>query len=373
MVPVCTLPIRLIALFWLLTVALVGAQACDAATAGSNPAYVSYDFGTTGKTVVFGSQPMGIIAAVVPELMHRDRILAGQLKRLGLELKVLPFYNGPDINHFMKQGKVAAAMAGDFPTFSIASAEDVHVVAISKRDKAAVVTDKKYRSIKELTGKRVSFPEGSSSHLGLLVVLEAAGMKEEEFKMLPMGIDQLVPAISSGQTDAIAGWEPVPTLALAANHNLRIISQFLNTDFYYWRGSFAAQHAEASRCLLAAYSRSINWMNKSDANLTAAATWSLSSTQAFLGAGKPLPLPLDKLKVRIRENLALIGSAAIPVTEFADGSYLQRAFDLLKRKGRLPENAEWRRVQRSVKTQYLKEINADRKKYQTTTFDYDRN
>lgn len=341
----------------------------DAAeSAGSNPAYAKYDFGDRQRVVTFSSQPLGVLAAVIPEVMRRDRILNSYLQARQMELKVLPFYNGPDINHFMRQGKIDIAMAGDFPTLNMASTADVQVIAISKRDKAAVVTHRKYNTMKDLVGKRIAFPQGTSSHLGLLVVLESSGIKESDVQMIPMDINLLTTAIVEGRIDAFAGWEPVPTTALAANKDLKIISQFLNTDFLYWTGDFARQKPEVSRQIFAAYVRAINWMKESDAHLTRAAKWSLSNTDTFFG--KPSTLSLAQFKQRIRENLNLVGSSAIPADEFARGSYLNRAFELLKKKELLPKEARWEKVQESLQPALVKEVLTAPAKYKTTKFEY---
>ena len=347
----------------LLVAVVPGAAAENPAT---NPAYAKYDFGDRQKVVTFASQPVGVLSAVVPEIMRRDRILEGYLKSQRLELRILPFYSGPDLNHFMRQGKIDIAMAGDFPASAMATESDVQIVAIAKRDKAAVVSGAKYATLRDLSGKRIAFPAGSSSHLGLLVVLEAAGLQESEVTMVPMEIETLTAALVAGKVEAFAGWEPVPTAALAAHPDLKIVSRFLNTDYLYWTSGFAKQKPEVSRQLLAAYVRAIHWLNQSDANITRASKWSLKGTGAFLG--KQSELSPAQFKYRVRENLALVGSAGIPPDEFARGSYLNRAFELLRKKGKLPRQVGWEKVQASLRSALMNEVHAA--KYQTMKFDY---
>jgi ABC-type nitrate/sulfonate/bicarbonate transport system substrate-binding protein len=342
--------------------------AAEAADAATNPAYAKYDFGERKRVVTFASQPLGIFAAVIPEIIRRDQIFRNHLKSRNMELRILPFYSGPDINHFMRQGKIDIAIAGDFPTLNMASTSDIQIVAISKRDKAAVVSRGKYSTLRDLKGKRIAFPAGSSSHLGLLVVLEAAGLKESDVRMLPMDIELLTTALVDGKTDAFAGWEPIPSAALTANKDFRIISQFLNTDYLYWTEGFAKREPELSLHFLTAYIRAIHWLNQSDANVTRAAKWSLSGTEAFLG--KQSRFTLAQFKHRIRENLKLIGSAEIPPDEFAQSSYLNRAFELLKSKELLTRQAQWNKVRESVYPFLVKEIHSNQNKYKYLKFDY---
>lgn len=361
--------INIIALFFLF-LPNIHSRGCAAATEpGTHPAYRNYDFGDSKTVVRFGTQPLGVLSAVVPEIMMRDRLLQNYLKAHQMELRTLPFYNGPDINHFMRKGKVDLAMAGDFPTMTMATVADIEVVAIAKRDKAAVVSSGKYSTLLDLKGKRIAFPAGTSSHLGLLVVMEAAGLRESDMKMIPMNIEKVTGALLDGKIDAFAGWEPIPSAALALNEDFKIISQFLNTDFLYWTEAFSREKDDIARHVLAAYFRAIYWLNLSDANLTLGTQWSFSGTERFLG--KQSKLTFEELKQRIRENLALAGSAAIPENEFDDGSYLNRAFNLLKKKGQMNRLAEWSRVKKSLRADLINELLERPKEYQILKFDYD--
>ena len=333
-----------------------------------NPAYATYDFGDHNKVVVLGSQPLGVLHSVVPEIMKRDQVLVSILKSQGLELRVLPFYNGPDINHFMKEGKIDISMAGDFPTLTMASTTDVEIVAIVKRDRASVVSHTQYTTLMDLKGKRIGFPAGTSSHLGLLVVLEASGLMESDVQMVPMDIDVLTTALVNGKIDAFAGWEPIPASAIASNKNLKRIAQFLNTDFIYWRGTFAKENPKAARHILAAYIRALNWLNSNETNLTQGAQWSIAGTEAFLGQHSKLSLV--QFKQQIRKNHNLIGTATDPSTEFADKSYFNRAFSLLQQKGILPKEGKWTLVQQALHPDLIQEILAEPETYKTNVFDY---
>jgi len=336
--------------------------------AGTNPAYTSYDFGERNSVIVLGSQPLGVLHSVVPEVMKRDRILATVLKAQQLELRVLPFYNGPDINHFMGEGKLDIAMAGDFPTLTIASTSEVEVIAVVKRDRASVVSHNKCTTLRDLKGKRIGFPAGTSSHLGLLVVLEANGIKESDVKMVPMKIEELTGALVNGDIEAFAGWEPIPAAAIAENKNLKRISEFLNTDFIYWTGDFAKSHPEAARHILAAYIRALKWLGTNETHLTLGGKWSIAGTESFLG--KNSKLSLVQFKQQIRKNIKLIGSAAIPANEFTENNYFNRAFNLLQKKNLMPKESKWERIKQNLRLNLVQEILEDPQKYQCNNFDY---
>lgn len=355
----------LIVFFLSLQGSALGAPSQEAAV---NPAYQSYDFGERSKVIVLGSQPLGVLHSVVPEVMKRDRILENALKSYDLELRVLPFYNGPDINYFMTQGKVDIAMAGDFPTLTMASTNNVELVAIVKRDRASVVTSNRYTTLREFNNKRIGFPAGTSSHLGLLVVLEANGLKESDVKMVPMKIEELSSALVNSRIDAFAAWEPIPATVIAHNKNFKRVSEFLNTDFIYWTEHFAQDHPEAARHLLAAYLRALNWLSSNETHLNQGATWSIAGTNVFLKEN--VKLSLIQFKQQIRKNLKLIGSGAIPANEFAENSYFARAFVLLKKKGLMSQGSTWQRVENSIRPNLIYEILIDQDTYQTHVFNY---
>lgn len=295
-------------------------------------------------------------------------ILQKALENLQLELRILPFYNGPDINHFMAQGKIDISMAGDFPTLTIASSRDVELVAIVKRDRASIVTHNSYTTLRDLRGKRIGFPAGTSSHLGLLVVLEANGLKESDVKMVPMKIDELTSALVSEDIDAFAAWEPIPASAIAENKNLKRISEFLNTDFIYWTEQFAQEQPEAAKQVLAAYLRALNWLKTNEAHLTQGAKWSIAGTESFLGENSKLSLV--QFKQQIRKNLKLIGSATIPMAEFSDNNYFSRAFELLKQKGLMPENSSWKQIQKNLRAELIQDLLRNSKPYNINEFNY---
>jgi len=336
--------------------------------AANHPLYKSYDFGDSDNVIVFAFQPLGVLHSTVSEIIKRDRILEKVLKSKQLELRILPFYNGPHINHFMAEGKVDISMAGDFPTLTIASSSDVELVAIVKRDKASVVSYNYYNSLMELRGKKIGFPPGTSSHLGLLVGLEASGLEESDVKMVPMVIDELTSALVEGEIDAFAGWEPVPTAAIEENKNMRKVSQFLNTDFIYWTNEFTQKQPETARHFLAAYLRALKWLNANETHLTQAAKWSIKVTESFLG--KNSSISLLRYKQQLKRNLNLIGSGAIPTNEFAEHSFLHRAFTLLKNKGLMPENSSWDKVQNNIRQDLIAEIFADPTRYKFDEFSY---
>jgi len=362
----------IVLVFWLVYFSsFVGAALSETSTNNKviDPAYMGYDYGSNDRVIRIGSQPLGVLHSVIPEVLSRDRILEGYLRSNELELRIFPFFNGPDINHYMRTGKIDAAMAGDFPTLSIASSsQDVEVTAFVKRDRAAVVTRKKYRTLKNLVGKRIAYPAGTSSHLGLLVVLEAAGISEEDVIMVPMKVDQLTQALVEEEIDAYACWEPIPTNALNTNRDFIIVSQFLNTDYFYWTEEFSTLHPGSAKQLLAAYIRAINWLNENDRNLTLGASWSLKRTADFLRKGSAMTV--EQFKRQVRKNLSLIGNAVIPSDEFTEGSYLNRAFSLLHRKGLFHSKADWEKVEKSLQHHLLIEIIRSPTQYRIKEFDY---
>lgn len=63
-------------------------------------------------------------------------------------------------------------------------------------------------SVKDLKGKRVGVPEGTSGEMVLNLALQKAGMTEKDIKKVPLDATTMVSAFVSGKIDAAGFWYP---------------------------------------------------------------------------------------------------------------------------------------------------------------------
>jgi NitT/TauT family transport system substrate-binding protein len=61
------------------------------------------------------------------------------------------------------------------------------------------------KSVKDLTGKKVGVPSGSSQTTMLPLLLKANNLKESDINMIDMPVASMVPALLQGQVDAVLG------------------------------------------------------------------------------------------------------------------------------------------------------------------------
>lgn len=333
-----------------------------------HPLYSRYDFGNAPGVINFGTQPLAVPVGVIAEVMQRDRILRGELGKLGLEIRFHPFLKGDDINFFLSQGKIDAAMGGDMPTIVTASSSDIMVTALAKQGYSSIVT-KGHFTIMGLRGKRIGYPPVSNAHYALLAALASAGMKESEVRMLPMDVSGMVEAFSNGRIDALVAWEPIPSVVLKRISDAAAIYRYLNSSYLYFGRSLADRHPEAAPLIMASMVRALGWMKLKEEHLHLAGEWSLGAGKRL--RGRAVPLSAEEIAVlTMKDILSIASSPAIPESDLAENGAIRKKFDFLKSRGKLPPGASWEKVLRSFDRTPLTRVLANPKRYRLNSFDY---
>ncbi len=68
--------------------------------------------------------------------------------------------------------------------------------------------DTEIRKLEDLKGKTIAVARGSTSYYGLLAALQSKGVAKDDVKLLLMGPPEQIGAMSNGNVDAVAVWEP---------------------------------------------------------------------------------------------------------------------------------------------------------------------
>lgn len=68
--------------------------------------------------------------------------------------------------------------------------------------------DTDIRRLEDLKGKTIAVARGSTSYYGLLAALQSKGIGKNDVKLLLMGPPEQIGAMSNGNVDAVAVWEP---------------------------------------------------------------------------------------------------------------------------------------------------------------------
>ena len=309
--------------------ALAGSLGCPARTGWATP--------SLARSLTLGTQPLGVPCGAIGALMGRDRVLHHALASSQWSVTSRPFSKGSDMLPLFPLRQLTAGFLGDMPTLVTASLGETVIV------------------------------EASSAHYTLLRGLHLAGMGETHITLVPLAIDQMVNALDRGDIDAFAGWEPASSLALMRHRANRVIFRGSTTDYLVLSHSFAQDHPEVCRILIAGFVRAIQWMRRSRLNLDKAVRWANEDATSF--SGRSLELPLRQLVAIVQRDLLEVPSA--PLVSWQDVlPPLQQEFEFLAGLGKLPSQARWAHVEQAFGYDGLPTVLTQAQRYQTDTFNY---
>jgi NitT/TauT family transport system substrate-binding protein len=331
-------------------------------------AYSKYEFGQKGNVIDFATQPLAVPIGVISEVIKRDQVLKAALRKKGKGIRFHPFLKGPDLNYFFKRGEIEAAIAGDMPMITLAATADIIVAGLARQGVSSLVA-KKAMLLDDLKGKRIGYPEGTTAHYGLLIALTYAGLKETDVKPAPMENSELSEALASGRIDAFSAFEPVPTAALSKHKEFVVIQKFLNASYFYLGRKFVERHPEEAIQVVASFVRALRWMKADERNLLRAAGWTLEAGRGLKGS--PPDWSVEQIAAIVRtDSLKLISDPFIPAGDLAKDGRLHKAFDFLKKQGKIPASTPWEKIRGSMDQAMMKEVVSNPGKYLLNRFDY---
>ncbi len=314
-----------------------------------------------------GVQPLSYPNGVIGAVMQRDRILRAALLKLGTPLKIRGFKRGADMLPLIADRKLDAGLIGDMPTTIPASQGKVWIVGLAEVSQNAIVAQGGAR-IEDLAGKRIGYVPVSTAHATLMRGLASARLGAANVKLAPMGNADLPDALARHEIDAFVGWEPVISIALAADPTNRIIFRSESVDYFVIRREFEHTAPEAARLLVAGYVRAIEWMRRSSQNAQTAARWVLADGGEFLGSR--VDVPAAQVVAVTRSGILNVPSA--PVIVRSEGAEpLKAEFDLLKSLDKLPPDARWEHVSASFGYDGMVQVLANPRQYALRKFDYE--
>jgi NitT/TauT family transport system substrate-binding protein len=111
----------------------------------------------------------------------------------------------------LSQGSIQA-MAATVDDFANAAAAGLPAVAILKTDDSfggdGIVASADIKTVKDLAGKTVAFPQGMPSHFFLIEILKRNGLSLKDLNVRYMEAGQAGAAFVAGKVDAAVTWEP---------------------------------------------------------------------------------------------------------------------------------------------------------------------
>ncbi|MBR1598865.1 MAG: aliphatic sulfonate ABC transporter substrate-binding protein [Lachnospiraceae bacterium] len=135
-------------------------------------------------------------------------------QELGVDVKIIKFDSGKDINSAIASGSIDIGQVGSSPaTLAIANGLDIEVFwigdIIGKAETLVAKNGSGISTLADLKGKKVATPFASTAHYSLLNALKLEGIDESEVTILDMETDKINAAWQTGDIDAAYVWYPV--------------------------------------------------------------------------------------------------------------------------------------------------------------------
>ena len=133
---------------------------------------------------------------------------------LGVEVNIIKFDSGKDINSAIASGGIDIGQEGSSPAaLAISNDLDVEVFwigdIIGKAETLVAKNDSGIKSLSDLKGKKIGTPFASTAHYSLLNALELEGVDANEVTILDLQPDDIYAAWGRGDIDAAYVWYPV--------------------------------------------------------------------------------------------------------------------------------------------------------------------
>ncbi|MFD9480478.1 ABC transporter substrate-binding protein [Streptomyces nojiriensis] len=219
-----------------------------------------------------------------------------------VDVKWVKFESGGDVNTAVIAGAVDLGLAGSSPVTKGLSAPlniPYKVVWIHDLigDNEALVAKPGIGSVKDLVGRKVATPFGSTAHYSLLAALTGAGVEPSAVQTIDLQPQDALAAWKRGDIDAAYVW--TPTLSeLTKDGKVLVTSRELarqgkpTADLGVVTNAFAAKHPEVVTA----------WIKAQDKAVAQART---APDEAAKSIGAELGLPVAEAKRQLSELLLL--------------------------------------------------------------------
>lgn len=223
------------------------------------------------KTVNIAIQPS---AAFVPLFVAKEKgWIEEDLKAQGLTVKWNDFESGPPMNDSLAAGKSDIGVIGDVPVvLGIADGQKMELVAITCEGPSAYAivagNQNQLSSPAEFKGKTIATVIGSTGHNLTQKFLKAGGLTIDDVKLVNIMAGDAESALSRGEVDAVAIWEPNATRLVEKGIG-RIISDgtkvgLLGVNGMVARTEYAKSHPEVVSIIIKNYARGVQELSNLD-------------------------------------------------------------------------------------------------------------
>ncbi|WP_167859729.1 aliphatic sulfonate ABC transporter substrate-binding protein [Paenibacillus cymbidii] len=134
----------------------------------------------------------------------------GYFKEYGLEVNAVKFLSGPPEFQAMAARDIDIAVIGPGATFLAAQGQGkiIALTSLGFGDRVLATKKSGIKAFKDLKGKTVGTPKGTSGEMILNLGLEKAGLSPSDVNVVNMDVAGAVSAFVANKVDAVAIWSP---------------------------------------------------------------------------------------------------------------------------------------------------------------------
>jgi taurine transport system substrate-binding protein len=207
---------------------------------------------------------------VIPNQEIIAKGLGWHEKAMGVRIDWKQFDSGRDVNTAMAAGSVDIGLVGSSPgAAGIAAGVPYEIIwlydVIGDNEALVVKKAKGIKEVKDLVGKKIAAPFGSTTHYHLLVAFKVNGVDPKKATILDMQPPDMLAAWTRGDIDAGFVWEPTLVKMVESGGEVILSSKtlaekgFLTADVAVVRKAFAQKYPGLVSTYLATLSRAVDF------------------------------------------------------------------------------------------------------------------
>jgi len=303
------------------------------------------------KELVIGYQAIPNPETVIKELGWNK-------KALRIPVRWVPYESGRHVNAALAAGNVDIGLVGSSPCAAgISQGIPMEVIWIHDviGDSEALVVKKVsgIDNVKDLVGKRVAAPFGSTTHYHLMLALKLSNIKPKHIKIINLEPGQMPDAWKKGEIDAAFVWEPTQSKLLEQGGEVVLSSRklaergFPTADLCVVRKEFATRYPSVVIQYLKTLDRGVKFCRTKPGEAAAA-------------VARQFGVSPDKAAQQMKGLILLSGKEQISGKHMGDMQFHFGLYTLLKETADFLEKAEqiessppWPVFMRAVNPAYI--------------------
>ncbi|NGZ29473.1 MAG: ABC transporter substrate-binding protein [Magnetococcales bacterium] len=320
------------------------------------------------KVRVVATQPLAVPIGPLTAIMARDQQLLEPLRKKGVKVKFIPFTKGSDINQAVLSGKVDVAFVGDVPALEMAATGKIRLAALVKMAFASIVA-REVLKVEQLRGKRIANALNTSSHQILLAALHRVGLSQEDVTLVNMEVWEMPQALAEHKVDALAAWEPTPSMVLARYPNSFVVHRGLIFSFLYVTNLLVEEEPDLYRLMLASFLRAIYWLGESEDNVQQACQWNLAQAAQLTRESMPAFLA-QCADITRRDLLSPAPQGRIPAILLTEDGPVAEKFRFLQHMGTISKELTLQHIFDAFDSKTLESVMAEDKNFGLREYHY---